>query len=745
MKALILNSGLGTRMGVLTSQHPKCMTEIYGNETILSRQLRQLNDYDINDVVITTGYGEDVLKQYIDSLNISVSISFVNNDEFKSTNYIYSIYCARDLLDDDIILIHGDLVYENSVLEDVLSSKESVMIVSSTESLPEKDFKAVINEERISAIGVDFFENSYSAQPLYKLNRADWSVWLKEICKYCEVGNVNVYAENAFNDVSDNCCIFPFDIHERLCKEIDTPDDLDYVKKHIDLVENRIVYVSFSTDIVHSGHIKLIKKARRLGKIIIGVISDEVVASYKRFPMLPYDERKALFENISGVYKVVKQETLSYRDNILKYKPDYVVHGDDWKEGFQKPIRDEVENLLQDYGGKLIEYPYARDIKYALLERRASYEQRIINIENKYDILDNWLKNYHIKSLLLVCGKNVEYHPLYKHILNMRESLGIMVTRFSDFEPNPKYESAVKGVELFNCKQCDSILALGGGSTMDVAKCIKLFATMDNSMNYLSQRIEDNNIPLMVIPTTAGTGSEVTRYAVLYYNGIKQSITHEECIPSMVFIDPSFLRTVPDYYRKSTMLDALCHCIESFWSINSTPESKAYAKEAISIILDNEEAYLKNDPIGNVNMLRASQLAGKAINITQTTAGHAMCYMITSLYGVAHGLAAALCVERLWPYMIEHTSECVDKRGERYLTNTLRELATAFDCDTPVEASSKFSGIMRRVNIKLELKQSGISNDIDKLADNVKQERLRNHPIRLSKEVIADFYRQILE
>lgn len=134
------------------------------------------------------------------------------------------------------------------------------------------------------------------------------------------------------------------------------------------------VYMCFSTDMIHSGHIAIIRKAEQLGKLIIGVLSDEAVMSYKRFPLLPFEERKAMFENIKGVYKVVEQKTLSYKENLEKLKPDYVVHGDDWVTGFQKSIRDEVCSVLVTYGGKLVEYPYSKEDKFVELEKRARSE-----------------------------------------------------------------------------------------------------------------------------------------------------------------------------------------------------------------------------------------------------------------------------------------------------------------------------------------------------------------------------------
>ena len=364
MKALILNSGLGHRMGVLTSEHPKCMTEITNKDTILSRQLRLIAEAGISEVVMTTGYYNEILVNYCRSLGLPLHFTFVNNPLYDKTN------CAREYLyGDDIVLMHGDLVFEEQVFERVIKSGESCMTVSSTLSLPEKDFKAVIHGGRIEKVGIEFFTDAMAAQPLYKINADDFKVWLDEIVAFCESDNRKCYAENAFNKVSDKCKIFPLDFADSLCAEIDTPEDLAVVSEKVRELESRTVYMCFSTDMLHSGHIAIIKKAAKLGKLTIGVLSDEAIASYKRFPLMPYEERRSLFENINGVAGVVEQKELSYAANIRKLRPTFVVHGDDWREGFQKPIRDEVVEVLAEYGGKLVEYPYSNDEKYKELEK----------------------------------------------------------------------------------------------------------------------------------------------------------------------------------------------------------------------------------------------------------------------------------------------------------------------------------------------------------------------------------------
>lgn len=374
MKALILNSGMGKRMGILTSEHPKCMTEISPMDTILSRQLRLLAAAGIKEVVMTTGLFDKVLEEYCQNLSLPLHITFVKNPKYDKTNYIYSIYCAKDYLDDDILLMHGDLVFEPLVLDKVLESPTSCITVSSTLPLPQKDFKAIVKEGKVLKVGVEFFENAQAAQAFYKLLRNDWNRWLAKIEEYCQAGNTSVYAENALNELDGSANIAALDVKDMLCAEVDNPQDLAEVSARLKKMESRTVYMSFSTDIIHGGHIALIKKAQKMGKLIIGVLSDEAVASYKRFPLVPASERKVMFENIAGVYKVVDQNTLSYKENLEKYHPDIVVHGDDWVTGFQQPVREEVLSILSSYGGKLVEYPYSQDDTYKALDNRIRAE-----------------------------------------------------------------------------------------------------------------------------------------------------------------------------------------------------------------------------------------------------------------------------------------------------------------------------------------------------------------------------------
>jgi alcohol dehydrogenase class IV len=368
-------------------------------------------------------------------------------------------------------------------------------------------------------------------------------------------------------------------------------------------------------------------------------------------------------------------------------------------------------------------------------------EQVILTARKNYMELDHYFAANAVRSLLLVCDDAFPFLEISKYFNKLPERMGIQVTLFNNFQPNPLYESVVNGVDVFHNNNCDLIVAVGGGSAMDVAKCIKLYSNMDKSKNYLTQKIVPNNVKLLVVPTTAGTGSEATQYAVIYYNGVKQSITDYSCIPSTVLMDASTLKTLPDYQKKSTMMDALCHAIESYWSVNSTEQSRAYSKQAITMILANRVAYLANQDAGNANMLKAAHIAGKAINITQTTAGHAMCYKLTSLYSIAHGHAAALCIRKLWPYMVKHVEQCVDPRGKEYVKQVFIEMACAFGCKE-VETSIKwFGGLLDELALPIP---KASNDDYQVLAASVNPVRLKNNPIALDTAAINKLYRQIL-
>ena len=362
-------------------------------------------------------------------------------------------------------------------------------------------------------------------------------------------------------------------------------------------------------------------------------------------------------------------------------------------------------------------------------------------IKNNTEALDAYFKEIGAKRILLVGGRSMDKLDIGRYFEGLSNRTGIEIVRFSDFKPNPDYRSALAGVKLYKEKHCDMVAAVGGGSAMDTAKCIKMYVTMDDSSDYITQKIIPNNIAFFAVPTTAGTGSEATRYAIIYHNGSKVSVTDSSCIPTAVMFDPSVLKTLPDYQKKATMMDALCHAVESYWSVHSTDESKAYAAEAIKLVFLAMGGYLANTDTGNADMLRASNIAGKAINITATTAGHAMCYKLTTRYGLAHGHAAALCVKALFPFMAENTSLCADTRGVAYFEDMLTELAKIMGCKTASSAAKSFGALVDALGLSAP---AADKDDIGLLTSSVNAERLKNHPVKLDSKTISQLYSSII-
>lgn len=285
------------------------------------------------------------------------------------------------------------------------------------------------------------------------------------------------------------------------------------------------------------------------------------------------------------------------------------------------------------------------------------------------------------------------------------------VIRFNGFTSNPIYEDIQSGVKVLKENGCDFIVAIGGGSSIDTAKAIKYYHGAD--------------LPIMAVPTTSGTGSEATRFAAIYENGEKKSISDEKLLPAYVILQPGMLKLLPLYQKKCTMLDALCQAVESWWSKRATPESIRYSKEAISLILNNMKSYLANEDSGNTKMLFASNLSGKAINITTTTAPHAMSYKLTSLYGLPHGHAVAICLPKVWKQM-----------------KNFDDIAVAFGQKNYVGAISFFEEMLRKLEIFPP--RNVQAEDLEILTNSVNIERLNNNPVQFDKETIKNLYKEIL-
>lgn len=365
--------------------------------------------------------------------------------------------------------------------------------------------------------------------------------------------------------------------------------------------------------------------------------------------------------------------------------------------------------------------------------------QKIIN---GIALLPEIIKGFHSKKLFMVTDAS---YP-FINIKDQLESLPIEeIVKFSDFTPNPLYEQVCKGIELLNASHCDTILAVGGGSTMDVAKCIKLFCQMEKGKLYLEQEFKDTCINLIAIPTTAGTGSESTRYAVIYYDGKKQSITHDSIIPNVAVLEPKVLKTLPLYQKKCTLMDALCQGIESWWSVNSNDTSKQLSRDAVSTIMKWWQAYIfENTDEAAVQIMRAANLAGQAICITQTTAPHAFSYKITSMYQLPHGHAVAVALPEIWEYMVNNTDKCIDTRGPEYLADNFNYIARIMGYETPSGAITGFRQMLAAMELKNPVSKDR-DHELEILSTSVNPVRLKNNPVGIDSTQARKLYSSILK
>jgi alcohol dehydrogenase class IV/choline kinase len=572
MKALLLNSGVGSRLKGLATC--KCLVELATGTTILDAQIQSLLNCGITDIYITTGPYADRLEGHVRKNHPDGRFTFINNPLYNQTNYIYSLLLARDYLnDDDLVLMHGDLVFEQNVLLDIVATRKSCVVIDSTQPLPEKDFKAVIRNNRIANIGVEFFTDSCYAQPLYKLKEADWSIWMGAIEDFCQRGKTQVYAENALNSVSHLMGLFPLDISGRTCFEVDNEDDLSNARK-------------------------------------------------------------------------------AYAD-----MPDRLQEVSAWHGAF-----DNARSVLSDY-----------------------------------------------KKTFVVCSRRA------KSALSSWDSDFVI---FDSFAPNPDFVQVLEGIRLFEKENCDFIMSFGGGSSIDVAKSVNILEDGETV-----KLLDMPRAGHLSIPTTAGSGSEATRFAVLYDKGQKLSVEHESILPEQVILDPNLLQSLPIYHKKSSLLDALCQAIESLWAKGGTPKSRSYARGAIRAIREEVDDYLANEHDSALRILQGANLSGKAINISKTTAAHAMSYGLTTLFGLAHGQSVALCLPLVWEHLLKYDDPVI-----------------------PDISLSEYKDLLKKLDMFHDLALTGAPSDglIKELLKMINPQRLGNHPVTISEGELADMYRQRL-
>jgi alcohol dehydrogenase class IV len=340
------------------------------------------------------------------------------------------------------------------------------------------------------------------------------------------------------------------------------------------------------------------------------------------------------------------------------------------------------------------------------------------------------------KSSFEICGAAA---AVQKHL---RE---FIITEFSEIRENPLLQDALKGAEVFRNSSAQLILAIGGGSVMDTAKLIKMIVSSDQDPEALLKGeapFAGSSIPLIAVPTTAGTGSEATHFAVVYIDKTKYSVAHSDILPNVALVDADFSAQLPPYITACTGADALGQAMESLWNVHSTTESREYALKALPLILTHlPEAVQKASSKSRAALAEAAWLAGRAINITKTTAPHAISYTFTSYFGLPHGHGVAMTLGAFLRYNFEvNDLDCNDPRGPHFVQEQIAKLFPILGTKDVLSAQLALNQFFAQCGIELSLKKLNIDPEdcAEKIQKNINLQRLANNPRKLSDSKLRE-------
>ena len=315
------------------------------------------------------------------------------------------------------------------------------------------------------------------------------------------------------------------------------------------------------------------------------------------------------------------------------------------------------------------------------------------------------------------------------------------VTIFDSFESNPKLAEVEACAAALRESNADILLAVGGGTAMDVAKLANWLSAQNADKEEILRGVWESSqtpLPLIAVPTTAGTGSEATHFAVVYADGDKHSVAHPLMRPTVAVVDASLTASLPPMLTAHSGLDALCQAIESIWAIGADETSLQFAREALELAWGNLEAAVNAPtPAARDAMARAAHLAGQAINLTKTTVPHALSYTITSAHGLPHGAAVALTLGAALVFNSEvNETDCLDARGAVAVRERMAMIYETLGARDAAEATRRFEALVKSIGCPASLAEVGITEtaQVDHICATVNMERLANNPRRLTPE-----------
>ena len=323
------------------------------------------------------------------------------------------------------------------------------------------------------------------------------------------------------------------------------------------------------------------------------------------------------------------------------------------------------------------------------------------------------------------------------------------VRRWSDFSPNPDAADLVVGLRLMDQFDPDVIVGVGGGSPLDMAKLLLAFdgVTEPGALEAAIRagaRVDRRRRGLWLSPTTSGSGSEATHFAVCYIGDEKFSVAGPALIPDGVALDPDSTRSGGARQKACSGVDALSQAIESLWAGGGTAASRRFARRALGLILTHIEAFVRDgDPVSARGMALGSHLAGRAIDISKTTAAHALAYAITKTYGAEHGQAVVMT---LGAFIEAHAAPDVVLQPGLDRTDHQARMAVilrALGASDGPGARAAFTALLRRLNLATSLADIDVTGEhaYARLAASVNLERLANNPALFTERQLTALLR----
>jgi len=357
---------------------------------------------------------------------------------------------------------------------------------------------------------------------------------------------------------------------------------------------------------------------------------------------------------------------------------------------------------------------------------------------NKLDDINNFISDKNFKKIFLLCGKNSfntsGAYNFFNKLLSNKE-----IKLFYKKSNLPIFNELIKIIDNIKKFKPDLILAVGGGSVIDYAKIANVVDIRDDLkdliVNY-SYPFKNKYAKLAVIPTTAGSGAEVTSNAVIYVDGIKHSFESKLLIPDNFFLIPEFLISAPTLIKASSGFDAIAQALESFISKKSNDQSVEYASKSLRVSINSYFSFLNDSNLKNATeMCIASNLAGKAINISKTTAPHAVSYPFSSLFNISHGHAVSLFFENFFEFNYNN----LDKSETSFdLKSRFDLIFNLFDVKNINDFNLKISQIKKKANLEDDLIKLNIDikGNSEKIIKGINLLRLNNNPIKIGEKDI---------